>query len=76
MKVTNIETLLIDNVPNYRGGRKWLFIKLATDEGIVGLGDRVRGNSPKRYLGRQSPSPDWRRFKQAADSSLSSPVVT
>lgn len=43
MKVTNIETLLLDNVPNYRGGRKWLFIKLATDEGIIGLGERVSG---------------------------------
>src|SRR6185437_13757377 len=43
MKVTGIETLVLDNVPNYRGGRKWLFIKLATDEGIVGLGERVSG---------------------------------
>src|SRR5439155_19852137 len=43
MKVTGIETLLLDNVPNYRGGRKWLFIKLTTDEGIVGLGERVTG---------------------------------
>lgn len=43
MKVTGIETLLLDNVPNYRGGRKFLFIKLLTDEGIVGLGERVTG---------------------------------
>ncbi len=43
MKVTGIETLLLDNVPPYRGGRKWLFLKLATDEGIVGLGERVGG---------------------------------
>ena len=43
MKVTGIETFLLDNVPNYRGGRKWLFLKLATDEGIVGLGERVSG---------------------------------
>jgi galactonate dehydratase len=43
MKVTGIETIPIDNVPNYRGGRKWLFIKLTTDEGIVGLGERVSG---------------------------------
>jgi 2-dehydro-3-deoxyphosphogalactonate aldolase len=43
MKVTGIETLLLDNVPTYRGGRKWLFIKLHTDEGIVGLGERVTG---------------------------------
>ena len=43
MKVTGIETILLDNVPPYRGGVKWLFIKLATDEGIVGLGERVTG---------------------------------
>ena len=43
MKVTGIETLVLDNVPNYRGGRKWLLIKLTTDEGIVGLGERVTG---------------------------------
>ena len=43
MKVTGIETILLDNVPPYRGGLKWLFIKLSTDEGIVGLGERVTG---------------------------------
>jgi len=43
MKVTRLETLLLDNVPPYRGGRKFLFIKLHTDEGIVGLGERVTG---------------------------------
>lgn len=43
MKVTGIETILLDNVPSYRGGRKWLFLKLLTDEGIVGLGERVSG---------------------------------
>lgn len=45
MKVTGIETILLDNVPPYRGGPKWLFIKLATDEGIVGLGERVTGGA-------------------------------
>jgi 2-dehydro-3-deoxyphosphogalactonate aldolase len=43
MKVTGLETIVLDNVPPYRGGRKWLFIKLTTDEGIVGLGERVTG---------------------------------
>jgi 2-dehydro-3-deoxyphosphogalactonate aldolase len=43
MKVTGIETIPIDNVEPYRGGRTWLFIKLHTDEGIVGLGERVTG---------------------------------
>lgn len=43
MKVTGLELLPIDNVEPYRGGPKWLFIKLTTDEGIVGLGERVGG---------------------------------
>jgi 2-dehydro-3-deoxyphosphogalactonate aldolase len=43
VKVTGLETLVLDNVPPYRGGRRWLFIKLTTDEGIVGLGERVTG---------------------------------
>ena len=43
MKVTGLELIPIDNVAPYRGGRTWLFIKLSTDEGIVGLGERVTG---------------------------------
>ncbi|HEX5416291.1 MAG TPA: mandelate racemase/muconate lactonizing enzyme family protein [Chloroflexota bacterium] len=45
MKVTGIETLVLDNVPKGPGGRKWLFLKLMTDEGIVGLGERVSGGA-------------------------------
>jgi 2-dehydro-3-deoxyphosphogalactonate aldolase len=45
MKVTGIQTLVLDNVPPYVGGRKWLFLKLTTDEGIVGLGERVGGGA-------------------------------
>jgi galactonate dehydratase len=45
MKVTGIETILLDNIQPYRGGRQWLFIKLLTDEGIVGLGERVTGHA-------------------------------
>jgi galactonate dehydratase len=45
VRVTAIDTLVIDNVPKYAGGRKFLFIKLMTDEGIVGLGERVSGNA-------------------------------
>ena len=46
MKVTGIETILLDNVPPYRGGRQFLFIRLLTDEGIVGLGERPTGHTP------------------------------
>ena len=45
MKVTGLRHHVVENVPPYRGGRKWLLIELATDEGIVGLGERVGGNA-------------------------------
>jgi 2-dehydro-3-deoxyphosphogalactonate aldolase len=45
VKVTGIETIVLNNTPNSPGGRNWLFIKLATDEGIVGLGERVSGGA-------------------------------
>ncbi|MYE10638.1 MAG: mandelate racemase/muconate lactonizing enzyme family protein, partial [Gammaproteobacteria bacterium] len=44
MKVTHAETLLLDNIEPYRGGRKWLFLRLFTDEGVVGLGERPTGH--------------------------------
>ena len=44
MQVTHVETLLLDNIEPYRGGRKWLFLRLFTDEGIVGLGERPTGH--------------------------------
>ncbi len=40
MKVTRLETLVVENVPPYRGGQEWLLIRLHTDDGIVGLGER------------------------------------
>ncbi|MDP6606160.1 MAG: mandelate racemase/muconate lactonizing enzyme family protein, partial [Dehalococcoidia bacterium] len=45
MKVTEVKTILLDNIEPYRGGSKWLFIQLFTDEGIVGLGERVTGHA-------------------------------
>ncbi len=45
MKVTELKTLLLDNIEPYRGGPKWLLIELHTDEGLVGLGERVTGHS-------------------------------
>ncbi len=35
MKITKVETFLVKP--------RWLFLKLHTDEGIVGLGERVTG---------------------------------
>ena len=45
MKITGVETIVIENVAPYRGGRYWLFIKLHTDEGIIGLGERPTGHA-------------------------------
>jgi len=39
MKITNVRTFLVANVPPYHGGRCWLFVKLLTDEGIEGIGE-------------------------------------
>ena len=40
MKVTGVETIVVRNVEPYIGGRHWLFLRLTTDEGIIGLGER------------------------------------
>jgi 2-dehydro-3-deoxyphosphogalactonate aldolase len=39
MKIVDVETFLVANIPPYRGGRCWLFVKLLTDEGIEGIGE-------------------------------------
>ena len=44
MKVVDIKTMVVENIPPHRGGRYLLFLQVVTDEGIVGLGERVTGN--------------------------------
>ena len=39
MKIVEIQPLLVGNIPPYRGGRCWFFVKLITDEGIEGIGE-------------------------------------
>ena len=40
MKITNIRTFLVDaSAPGGWPSRNWLFVKVETDEGIVGLGE-------------------------------------
>jgi len=39
MKVADVQTFAVGNVPPYRGGRCWLFVKLITDDGIEGIGE-------------------------------------
>ena len=41
MKITNIETLIVD-----AGWRPWMFVKVETDEGITGWGECSDGKSP------------------------------
>ena len=43
MKIVDVQTLLVANVAPYQGGRRWLFVKLVTDEGIEGLGEWSTG---------------------------------
>ena len=31
MKITDVETIVIQNIQPYRGGRYWLFVQLITD---------------------------------------------
>lgn len=39
MKITSVETFLVRNPKPARGGEMWLFVKLTTDDGIVGYGE-------------------------------------
>ena len=49
MKIVDVQTLVVANVPPYQGGRRWLFVKVLTDEGIEGLGEWSTGQ-----LGREA----------------------
>ena len=53
MKITDVRTIIVQNdadwsrggdEPAYRGGKYLLFLEIVTDEGIIGLGERVTGN--------------------------------
>jgi len=48
MKITEVETFLVGNIPPYRGGRYWIFLKLVTDEGIEGIGEWTAGGQVGR----------------------------
>ena len=39
MKISDVQTFVVDNVPPYHGGRQWLFVRLRTDEGVEGIGE-------------------------------------
>ena len=46
MKITNVETLIVD-----AGWRPWGFVKVETDEGITGWGECSDGRSPRGVSG-------------------------
>ncbi len=39
MKISDIETFVVGTPPPHRGGPYWVFVKLTTDNGIVGYGE-------------------------------------
>ena len=43
MEIVGLETSLVGNVPPYRGGPCWIFVKLLTDEGVEGIGEWTAG---------------------------------
>ena len=46
MKITDIETFVVD-----AGWRPWIFVKIETDEGIVGYGECSESNAPFGVVG-------------------------
>lgn len=46
MKITQIETFVVD-----AGWRPWIFVKVATDEGVVGYGECSDGRNPAAVVG-------------------------
>ena len=39
MKITDLETFVVDNPPPHFGGRYFIFVKLTTNTGITGYGE-------------------------------------
>ena len=46
MKITNIETFVVD-----AGWRPWIFVKVETDEGVTGYGECSDGRNPNGVVG-------------------------
>ena len=59
MKITNIESLVVD-----AGWRPWGFVKIETDAGVTGWGECSDGRSPMGVSGTiedLKPNFDWKR---------------
>ena len=59
MKVTDVKTIVVENVPPYFGGKYFLLLQVETDEGIVGLGEKVTGASFNQS--------HWKEFQSQID---------
>ena len=78
MKITNIETFIVD-----AGWRPWTFVKVETDEGVTGWGECSDGRSPhgvagtiedlKPYLMGQDPRAYEMRFFDMTRATRQSP---
>ena len=44
MKIVDVRPMVVQNDPPFIGGQHLLFVQVVTDEGIVGLGERVTGS--------------------------------
>ena len=50
MKVPELKTIVVEAEKPYIGGKYFLFLELLTDEGIVGIGERIAGSSYSNRL--------------------------
>ena len=39
MKITDVRTYVVENPPPHYGGLYWVFLKLTTDNGVIGFGE-------------------------------------
>ena len=60
MKITDLKTFVVGNPPPRFGGRYFLFVKLTTDDGIVG------GRGLRRELRAPVPWWPWSRMSTSA----------
>lgn len=78
MKITNIESFVVDG-----GWRPWIFVKVETDEGVIGYGECSDGRNPHGIVGcirdltplliNQDPRPYEMRFWDMVRGSRQSP---
>jgi galactonate dehydratase len=52
MKVTELKTFVVGNPPPYHGGRYFIFLKVATSNGIEGVGEVYSASFAPVTVGR------------------------